>query len=49
MKKMPCSFLWLSILGLLLPGRLAASVEYDAKIPQLAFAAQELKDALGIQ
>ncbi len=29
-----------------LPGRLAASVEYDAKIPQLAFAAQELKDAL---
>ena len=28
------------------PGRLAASVEYDATIPQLVFAAQELKDAL---
>jgi len=27
-------------------GRLAASVEYDATIPQLAFAAQELNDAL---
>jgi len=47
MKKTPCSFLWLlSVLGTLLPGRLAASVEYDAKIPQLAFAAQELKGAL---
>ena len=28
------------------PGRRAASVEYDAQIPQLAFAAQELNDAL---
>jgi len=47
MKKIPCSFLWLLfVLGILLPGRLAASVEYDAQIPQLAFAAQELKDAL---
>ncbi len=47
MKKIPCSFLWLlSVLGLLLPGRLAASVEYDARIPQLAFAAQELESAL---
>jgi len=47
MKKISCSFLWLLfVLGILLPGRLAASVEYDAQIPQLAFAAQELKDAL---
>jgi len=29
-----------------LPGCLADSVEYNAKIPQLVFAAQELKDAL---
>jgi len=27
-----------------LPGRLAASVEHDATIPQLVFAAHELKD-----
>ncbi len=34
MKKIPCSFLWLLfVLGILLPGRLAASVEYDAPIP----------------
>jgi hypothetical protein len=33
-------------LGFLLPGRLAASVEYDAEHPQLAFAAQELEYAL---
>jgi len=47
MKKTPCSFLWLLfVLGILLPGRLAASVEYDARIRQLAFAAQELRDAL---
>ncbi len=47
MPKRPCSFLHLLfILGLLLPGRLAASVEYDAKIPQLVFAAGELNDAL---
>jgi len=47
MKKVPCSFLWLLfVLGILLPGRFAVSVEYDARIPQLAFAAQELKDAL---
>jgi hypothetical protein len=31
---------------MLLPGRLAVSVEYDAQIPQLAFAAQELEGAL---
>ena len=47
MKKIPCSFLWLLfVLGLLLPGRLAAEVIYDPHITQLAFAAQELKDAL---
>lgn len=47
MKKRPCSFLWLVfVLCILLPGRLAASVAYDAKIPQLVFAAQELNDAL---
>ena len=47
MKEILCLFLWLlSVLGMLLPGRLEASVEYDAQIPQLAFAAQELKDAL---
>ena len=46
-KKRPCSFLYLLfVLGILLPGRLAASVEYDAKIPQLVFAAQELYNAL---
>jgi hypothetical protein len=37
MNKTPCPFLWLlSVLGILLPGHLAASVEYDAKLPQLA-------------
>jgi len=47
MKKIPSSFLWLLfVLGILLQDRLAASVEYDAQIPQLAFAAQELKDTL---
>ena len=47
MKKVPCSFLWLSfVLAILLPGCLAASVEYDARIPQLVFAAQELEGAL---
>ena len=47
MKKILCSFLWLLfVLGILLLGRVAASVKYDAKIPQLAFAAQELKNAL---
>ena len=47
MKKIPCSFLrLLFVLGLLLPNRLTASVEYNAKIPQLVFAAQELNDAL---
>ena len=47
MKKRPCSFLYLLfVLVILLPGRLAASVEYDAKIPQLVFAAQELNNAL---
>ena len=34
MKKIPCSFLWLLfVLGILLPGRFAVSVEYDAPIP----------------
>jgi hypothetical protein len=47
MKKSPCSFLWLLFaLGTLLPGRLTASIEYDAQIPQLVFAAQELEGAL---
>ena len=47
MRKVLCPFLiLLFVLGILLPGRLAASVEYDTQIPQLAFAAQELKDAL---
>ena len=47
MKKGPYSFLWLlSVLGMLSPGRLAASIEHDAQIPQLAFAAQELTDAV---
>ena len=47
MKKTPSSFLYfLFVLGILLPGRLTASVEYDAKIPQLVFAAQELNNAL---
>lgn len=47
MQKRPCSFLyWLFVLCILLPGRLAAAVEYDAKIPQLVFTAQELNDAL---
>ena len=30
----------------LLSGRIMAAVSYDANVPQLAFAAQELKDAL---
>ena len=47
MKKAPCPFLYLLfVLGILLPGRLAASVEYDTNIPQLVFAAQELEVAL---
>jgi hypothetical protein len=47
MNKTPCCFLWLFFVsGILLPGRLAASVEYDPKVPQLAFAAQELEGAL---
>jgi len=47
MKKIPCSFLWLLfVLGILLPGRLAAEVIYDPHITQLAFAAQELESAL---
>ena len=47
MENIRSSFLrLLFILCLLFPDRLTASVEYDAKIPQLAFAAQELKDAL---
>ena len=47
MKKIPCLFLGLLlVLGLLLPGRLAAEVIYDPLIPQLGFAAQELEGAL---
>ena len=47
MKKIPCSFLWLLIvLEISLPVYLAASVDYDAQIPQMAFAAQELNEAL---
>jgi len=47
MKKVLCSFLWLLIvLGMFLPGCHAAKIKYDSRIPQLAFAAQELKDAL---
>lgn len=46
MKKIPCSLLWMvSALGLLLPGRLAAEVEYDTQNPQMAFAARELRAA----
>jgi hypothetical protein len=47
MKKRLFSISWLPlILGMLLPGRLMAGVEYDATVPQLAFAAQELKGAI---
>ncbi len=47
MKKRLHPFLYLlSVLVILPPGRLAASVEYDATIPQLVFAAQELEGAL---
>ena len=47
MIKIPCSFLGLLfVLGMLSPDRLAAEVTYDPRIPQLAFAAQELEDAL---
>jgi hypothetical protein len=47
MKKVSCSILCLSlVLGMLLPDCLAASVEHDAEIPQLVFAAQELKRAI---
>ena len=47
MNKRPRLFFWsLFVFGILLPGHPAASVEYDAKIPQLVFAAQELEDAL---
>jgi hypothetical protein len=47
MAKIPFTFLGLSsALGMFIPGGLAASVEYDPGIPQLAFAAQELQGAL---
>jgi len=47
MKKIQCLILWLLfVLGIFLPGCLAASIEYDARIPQLVFAAQEFKGAL---
>jgi hypothetical protein len=39
MKKILCSFFRMFfVLTILFPGRLTASVEYDTKIPQLAFA-----------
>jgi hypothetical protein len=42
----PRSLFWfLSVAGIFLPCRFATSVEYDAKIPQLAFAEQELTRA----
>ena len=44
MKKMPGSFF--ALLFLLLPGDHAAAVEHDAKVPQVAFAARELTDAM---
>lgn len=47
MKIVSFSIFWLVFVScFLLPGYLTASVEYDAKIPQLAFAAQELEGAL---
>ena len=47
MKKTPYSFLWmLFVLGMFLPGCHAAKIKYDSRIPQVAFAAQELKGAL---
>ena len=47
MKKIMRSFVWsLLILNMLSSRTLAASVVHDARIPQLAFAAQELGDAI---
>ena len=47
MRKTPSSFLWVfCVLGLLEPGRGAASVEYDARVSRLSFAAREIEAAL---
>ena len=47
MEKVPRSIFWLLfVIGLHLPCSLSASVEYDERIPEVAFAAQELKAAL---
>lgn len=47
MKKIACvSPFVLFVLALVVPIGLAASVKYDASIPQVAFAAQEIKNAL---
>jgi len=46
MKKTLCLFLQLNfVFSILVPGRLVAAVRYDAQIPQLSFAAEELKAA----
>ena len=46
MRKLRCSLLCLvSFSVILVQGRLAAAVEYDTKLPQLAFAAEELESA----
>lgn len=47
MKKRPRSLLWfLSGMAVFLQGCLTPEIIYDRDIPQVAFAAQELKDAL---
>ncbi|VGO23519.1 hypothetical protein [Pontiella sulfatireligans] len=47
MNKIPCLLLVRACaLGLLFPGVLKASVKYDAQIPQVVFAAQEINAAL---
>jgi len=47
MQKLSYSLCWLlCVLGLLLPSRVAAAIQYDKTIPQVTFAAQELETAL---
>lgn len=47
MKKIVSILVWsFFVSGLFLSGQLAASVKYDVSIPQVAFAAQEIEDAL---
>ncbi len=36
----------LFVFGILIPGRLAAQIEYNEQVPQLAFAVQEITGAL---